>query len=247
MKRAILGVAAVLILGAAPALADGLPSKGRIKQTESAPAPSWTGFYIGGGIGAGAVVHDLSASERLVEIPEAALAKPDGGEHNVLNLDGVGGEGIFGTVIIGYDRLIRPGWVAGVFADFDFSGISTDLNVPHRFSASLDHQNTWSVGARLGMLTSPTTLWYATAGYTQAEFDVSSSKNIYGLSSPTFQGYFVGGGVESILHGNWSLRLEYRFSQFDSETIYNDGLRVDLEPSMHTARLLLTYKFGDRD
>jgi outer membrane immunogenic protein len=244
MKRAILGVAAALMLGAAPAIADGLPTEGRIKRTEAAPSWSWTGFYIGGGIGAGAVVHDVSVSEREYEVP--AWSPSDGG--NVLSFDGIGGEGIFGTVIVGYDRLIRPGWVAGVFADFDFSGISTDLSVSHYFSASLDHQHSWSVGARLGALSSPTTLWYATAGYTQAEFDISSSEYIYGLSSPTFHGYFVGGGVESMLHGNWSLRLEYRFSQFESETVFaDDGLRVDLEPSMHTARLLLTYKFGARD
>jgi outer membrane immunogenic protein len=246
MKRAILGVAAALMLGAAPAVADGVPNKGRIKHTDPAPSWNWTGFYIGGGIGAGAVVHDVTVSEsRQPDL--LALTLSEGGG-NVLSFDGVGGEGIFGTIIVGYDRLIRPGWVAGVFADFDFSGISTDLSIPHYFSASLDHRHSWSIGARLGMLSSPTTLWYAAAGYTQAEFDFSSSEYIHGLSSPTFHGYFVGGGVESLLHGNWSLRLEYRFSQFGSETVFDyDGLRVDLEPSMHTARLLLTYKFGHRD
>ena len=32
-----------------------------------------------------------------------------------------------------------------------------------------------------------------------------------------------------------------------NDDIDYDGLKVDLEPSMHTARLLLTYKFGHRD
>jgi outer membrane immunogenic protein len=231
MKRLILGVATALILTTGQAGADGLPHKGHVKAPDA--VPNWTGFYIGGGIGAGAVVHDLSVSE-------------DG--YNVLNFDGVGGEGIFGTIIVGYDRVIRPGWVAGIFADFDFSQIATDLSVSHYFNASLDHSHSWSIGARLGMLTSPWTLWYALAGYTQAEFDFSSSEGSYGLRSPTFDGYFVGGGVESILRGNWSLRLEYRFTQFHSETVFDyDYTRIDLEPSMHTARLLLTYKFGHRD
>jgi hypothetical protein len=65
----------------------------------------------------------------------------------------------------------------------------------------------------------------------------------------TFSGYFLGAGVESKLGGGWSLRGEYRFSQFDSETVLNvPGIfSIDFEPSMHTARLALTYKFGRRD
>ncbi len=61
-------------------------------------------------------------------------------------------------------------------------------------------------------------------------------------SLPDFKGYFVGAGVESQLVGGWNLRAEYRFSQFDSETVLFDGLNV--EPSSHTARLALTYKWG---
>src|SRR5262245_25196712 len=112
MKRLILGVAAALLL-AGPAVADGLPDRGRVKDIDT-PTPKWTCFDIGGGVGGGAVVHELSV---------------DYYGQNLLTFDGVGGEGVFGTVIIGYDRLIRPGWVAGVFADYDFSNISTDVSV----------------------------------------------------------------------------------------------------------------------
>jgi len=236
MKRLILGVAAALILTTGQAVADGPLYKGHVKDTEA--APNWTGFYIGVGVGAGAVVHDLTVSEWYGVYWE-----------KVFSLDGGGGEGVFGTIIVGYDRVIRPGWVAGVFLDYDFSDISTSLSVYDHFSASLDHTRSWSIGARLGMLSSPTTLWYATAGYTQAEFDLRSSGGEWDLRSPTFDGYFVGAGVESILRGNWLLRLEYRFTQFQSETVFEDpyATRIDLEPSMHTARLVLTYKLGHRD
>jgi len=246
MKRLILGVAAALLL-AGPAVADGLPYKGHVKDTET-PTPRWTGFYIGGGVGGGAVVHDLNVREYNYYYERWS---------KVLSLDGIGGEGMFGTIIVGYDRLIRPGWVAGVFVDYDFSDISS--SVSDRWdSASINHRHSWSVGARLGMLSSPTTLWYAMAGYTQAQFDFGGDLldvlvDRYGSSrSRTFDGYFLGAGVESILHGNWSLRLEYRFTQFDGETIYSGvgedyRTTVDLEPSMHTARLVLTYKLGHRD
>ncbi|HEX6000220.1 MAG TPA: hypothetical protein VFZ16_12645, partial [Hyphomicrobiaceae bacterium] len=61
-------------------------------------------------------------------------------------------------------------------------------------------------------------------------------------------GFFVGGGIETRLGPtNWFARLEYRFSQFDSERIFRDDededLRMNVEPTMHTGRLTLTYKF----
>jgi outer membrane immunogenic protein len=241
MKRVILGVAAALLLGAAPAVAEGLPGRERIKGTEPAASPSWNGFYIGGGIGAGAVVHDVSVSESYIPHMESISAYRGS---NILSFDGIGGEGIFGTVIVGYDRLVRPGWVVGVFADYDFSGISSDLDIPYEFSASLDHNYSWSLGARLGVLSSPTTLWYGTAGYTRGEFEFGISEGP--SRSFDFEGYFVGAGVESLLGRNLALRLEYRFTQFGSETVY-EYPTVELEPSMHTARLVLTYRFGHRD
>lgn len=80
-----------------------------------------------------------------------------------------------------------------------------------------------------------------TGGYTQAEFDFEAL-------SPTFDGYFVGAGVETFLRRNWTLKLEYRFSQFNSENLSDDcPWLVDLEPSMHSARLVLSYKFGRSD
>jgi outer membrane immunogenic protein len=58
-------------------------------------------------------------------------------------------------------------------------------------------------------------------------------------------GYFVGAGVDTRLHSNWFLRLEYRFSEFDSEKFeVNEWAKHDLDTSIHSARLTLTYKFG---
>jgi outer membrane immunogenic protein len=154
------------------------------------------------------------------------------------SVDGVGSEGVFGTVVVGYDRQLTSRIVGGVFADYDFaSNVSTDISI-FSTSVSLDQKNTFAIGARLGFLSSPTTLWYGTAGYTQTEFDLKS----IGLGSPDFKGYFVGAGVESQLHGGWNLRGEYRFSQFDSEELWSHGPSV--EPSTHSARMALTYKWG---
>jgi outer membrane immunogenic protein len=231
MKKSMVGVAAALFL-TSNALADGPYNRPPpIAAPVPLPPPSWSGLYVGAGIGAGAVVHDLNVQ--------------DAGQ-NVFSFDGVGGEGAFGTVIIGWDWQVSPNTVIGLFVDYDFSNINSSLTAGGGpFSASVDHNNSWSIGARLGWLSNPATLWYATGGYTEAHFD--SSATFPGLTvsgNQTFTGYFVGAGVDTRLRDNWFLRLEYRFSQFDSETLASDGFTdVNVEPSMHTARLTLAYKF----
>ena len=211
MKKRTLALAASLcLLAAGGARADG--------SARAAPAVDppiiWSGFYLGAGGGAGAVVHDVS-----VDVP---------GVVNILRFDGVGGEGGFGTVVAGYDHQVSRYFVLGVFADYDFSRISSDLSILNgAFTASLEHKNSWSVGGRAGILTSPSTLWFATAGYSQAQFDLSSSAG--SLDLPDFKGYFVGAGVESKFLNGWSLRAEYRFTQFDREF----GV---LDPSRHRHR-----------
>ena len=61
MKNIVLGSIAALCLLTPPALADGYrrpaPAYGA-PVVQQAP-PSWSGFYLGAGIGAGAVVHDV--------------------------------------------------------------------------------------------------------------------------------------------------------------------------------------------
>jgi outer membrane immunogenic protein len=211
MKRLILGVAGALMLGAGQAAADGLPSRGTVRGPDVA-APAWTGFYLGAGIGAGA---------------------QDVGVNSVVDF---GGDGIFGTALIGYDRALGSRWVAGVFADYDFSGISGDSLAGNGATVSLDHNYSWSVGGRLGMLVTPTTLLYGTGGYTQAEFEVA------GAVSETFDGYFVGAGMETFLRDNWTLKLEYRYADFGESELAGG----DVDPSLHTARVVLSYKFGHR-
>jgi outer membrane immunogenic protein len=248
MKKIMMGVAVALALGTGTAAADGIDKRpSSIAAPVPVYAPSWSGFYIGAGIGAGAVVHDLS-----IDVDDLD------DRFNILSFDGIGGEGIYGTVIVGADWQLGTKTVFGIFADYDFSDISTDLNVlDGLIKASIDHEHSWAVGARLGWLTSPSALWYLTAGYTEARFEPSlrfddngiddDSSNRFGRGR-TFQGWFAGAGIDTRLAAsNWFLRMEYRYSQFDSESIFrsdDDFLNVDVEPSMHTGRLTLTYKFN---
>lgn len=203
MKRLILGVAGALMLGAGQAAADGLPSRGAIRGPVAAAAPAWTGLYLGAGVGGGVLEFDAGAD-----------GNGDGG-------------GVLGTVVLGYDYKLGSRWVAGVFGDFDFSGISANVDTANG-PFDVDHHFSWSVGGRLGALVTPTTLLYGTGGYTQAEFEANNITD-------NADGFFVGGGVETVLRDNWTLKLEYRFQDFGD----NDG--ADL--SMHTGRAVLSYRF----
>jgi len=236
MKKLIAGAAAALSLVTGNAVADGPyrrpPPTIAAPVPVYAPPPTWSGFYIGAGIGAGAVLHNIEFFDAL-----GPLAR----------VDSLGGDGVLGTVIVGWDWQIGSSTVFGLFADYDFGGHSRSNSADFGLSHEFDHA--WAVGARLGWLSNPAMLWYLTAGYTEASFDNFFGAPGGGFSRDrTFSGYFVGAGVDGRLAAsNWFLRLEYRFSQFDSETVFPvdlAGVGVDVEPTVHTARLVLTYKLG---
>src|SRR5262249_6583470 len=103
----------------------------------------------------------------------------------------------------------------------------------------------WSVGGRLGYLITPSSLLYGTAGYTRTEVNVLDS---FDDPSRSFNGYFVGAGLETFLHPNWTLKFEYRFSQYEDKTMSESAVsRFNLDPSTQSARVVLSYKFGQRD
>jgi opacity protein-like surface antigen len=68
--------------------------------------------------------------------------------------------------------------------------------------------------ARLGWLVTPSTLLYGTGGVTYAGF------GSVGFNSDTFRawGWSAGAGVEQKFGPNWSVRVEYRFTDFQART-----------------------------
>jgi outer membrane immunogenic protein len=178
------------------------------------------------------VLHDISVTDTFFD-------------ERIFDFRG-GDGGVLGTVIVGWDWQLGPKTVFGIFADYDFFDFSTHHRAFDFFDHSIDHDNAWSAGARLGVLTSPSTLWYVAGGYTQLQLDHSVTFDGFTFSRDrTLDGFFVGGGVDTRLAAsNWFLRLEYRFSQFDTGGLRDDdfGFNVDTDVETHTARLTLTYK-----
>jgi outer membrane immunogenic protein len=218
MRRAI-GAFAALAMSAGIACA----------QERTAPF-SWTGLYVGAGIGGGAAIHEPSMN---------LFGSP-------VSFDSIAAQGFLATAVAGYDYRVSRNVVVGVFFDYDLSNISPNADLPILFSSG-DHRYSWAIGARVGYLVSPATLVYFAAGYTRAGFDFGTLGGIDRIGDVDLQGYFLGVGAEAQLAGNWSLRGEYRFTQFDRKTVFNDPCgcdSLDVETSMHTARALLIYRFG---
>lgn len=220
MKKALVAATFAALLGfAGAASAADIYAPGGLKDGPAyVPETSWTGFYVGVGVGGAGVNHDLKFG-RIAE------------------LDGLSGNGVFGTVEVGYDRQFGN-IVGGIFFNYDFADVSTDISVAGQ-TASAKLNDTWSVGGRLGYLVNPGTLAYALAAYTEANIDFP-----FGIKTDSFSGYSVGGGLETKLGGNWFLKGEYRFTRLDTETLASLGrnFRITDDVDLQTARLVLSYK-----
>jgi outer membrane immunogenic protein len=226
----------------------------------SAPLPpipwtreSWTGFYVGVGGGFSSLNNKIDA--RPGPDPSSPLSA---------SLNGLGANGALATISAGYDYQLSPYFVAGIFGDFDFHSLKSnlDIDIPSaplsvHGQFSVNHQ--WSVGGRLGYLASPGTLVFLTGGYTQlsvSDFtaNVSAGGQTITLDAtvPTIAGGFVGAGFETILTRSISLKGEYRFTEFGSGLVtlptvggtdLNQFVTARISPTLQIVKASVNYRF----
>jgi outer membrane immunogenic protein len=154
------------------------------------------------------------------------------------NSTNAAGKGWLGTLTAGYDYQFNSSIVGGVFGDYDFADIkgtlatTSAINFFDVLGGTEKESHAWDVGVRLGWLAAPSVLTYWTGGYTQARFDAISITDLavapifpFALTTQahTYQGWFLGGGVEYQLtflpiHGLYG-RTEYRYSTYNSATL----------------------------
>jgi outer membrane immunogenic protein len=201
------------------------------------PGPSnvnWTGIYAGAAGGGGMSFGRANAAAG------GASASIDGA-----------GQGLLGGFFGGGDIQLSPYALVGVMGDFTWTGLQSTLNItaPGGGSAyvAAAQNRQWSVMGRVGFLPAPATLLYAAGGFTQLNVRATASAFLPGGAMPfaasdtTFNGFTVGPGVETVITGGWTTRLEYRFSQFEQKDL---AVGANLQPSNHTIRAGLSYKFG---
>lgn len=196
----------------------------------AAPTYNWTGFYVGGALGAGTAVHDIG-----VDLGGGSL-----------DLNGIGSEGVFGEASVGYDYDFGS-WVAGVQLDGSYSGIRSKLDILGG-SIKLDNDYGFDALARVGAKVNESTLAYVIGGYSYQHFDLKASDPIGDIIDWGKSGFTIGGGLETAVSNNMTVGLEYRYSQFgkkdfSSEFGAPDGTLTD-KASFQTVRIGAKYKFN---
>jgi outer membrane immunogenic protein len=212
-------VAVVAITGTA--FAADLPSRRAPPVYVPPPIPvfSWTGFYIGGQVGYG------FGEDRL----NGALTHPHGvigGGHLGYNFAGIPGFGL-GT----------GGLVFGVEGDVDGSDYRDTIG-----AATLKNKIQGSARGRLGVAVDRA-LFYATGGAAFAGFDTTYAAPAFVAPSHTRVGWTVGGGVEYAVTTQWSLRAEYRYSDFGTFTDALARGTASRRETMQRAQVGFSYKF----
>jgi opacity protein-like surface antigen len=142
--------------------------------------------------------------------------------------------------------------------------------------ASLSVDNMWTVGGRMGFLVMENTLLFVSGGYASAKAELSASFEAddgaevsadYGSSEWYAQssdddwlsGYYVGGGMETLLTETISLRAEYRYADLGSiETSFEasaggsdqnggafaaTGVSAEANPVVHSISATLNWRF----
>jgi outer membrane immunogenic protein len=237
--------------------------------TKAAPiAMSWTGPYLGLGLGARALQASAAARSEIFGGAPIRIA-----EHAVP----FNGTAFRANPYAGINWQFAPKWVAGIEGDVGFADRTATLDgypVSPAFGTfqtttdSLVLKTTWDAGlrARLGFLVTPATLLFLSGGAAWQHDEVISTcgsapcRSRFSPSPPvianaaTKLGWTIGGGLETALGHHWLARAEYRFADFGTSThtisrtatFANSNTidTFDVTLRTHTATFGLAYQFN---
>jgi outer membrane immunogenic protein len=219
--KAIAASALAALAATSAASAADLAARPYTKAPVMAPVYDWTGFYIGGNVG-----YSWGRSSDTSTLTNGA--------GTVLFTSGAGAnmDGVIGGGQIGYNWQVQN-WVWGLEADIQGSdqkgrrdflcpiGVCTPgaliLVAPGpAVPVALDQKLEWfgTVRGRVGVLATPQVLFYATGGLAYGEVNTSAviGAGAFGFNAhDTRVGYTVGAGVEGVIAGNWTAKLEYLY------------------------------------
>jgi outer membrane immunogenic protein len=239
MNKLLIATAAVAFATVGTAGAADLPTKAP-PMVAAAPAPTWTGCWISGGVGYGMWNQDVSLTGNLLNTAGTAVI---GTVNTVTTTDG--GRGWLGRVGVGCDYQFSQQFLIGAFGDFDWTNIKgTNLpnevfigNVISPVAYDVKERNSAAAGLRLGYLPYPNLLTFVSGGWTRAKFTESADYLTLngaalgtGYGDYSVNGWFIGGGYEYRLPwwNGLTWKTEYRFNQYQTvnlaETFVGTGL-----------------------
>jgi opacity protein-like surface antigen len=245
-KITTLLTACISFSAAQTASAADMPVKAPVYTPVMAAPWSWSGFYLGGHIGAALALTDIADP----------LGVPIYGD-NVRSPGFIGGGQIgfnyqLGSIVFGVEA--DASWVDsdGTNTCFAVSGTTASSNCRVRPDLYA------TVTGRLGYAVDRSLLYVkGGAAWTRGSVDMFVNQNNVGVftSANSFvtSGWTVGGGVEYALTPAWSVKLEYDYLNFggqDVATPYVAGNPFGFAPTttisqhVHQAKLGLNYRFG---
>ena len=218
MKKTMLSSLVLGALMAGNAMAADMRVKAPIMKAPPPPAFSWTGCYLNAGVGYG--LWDQEHSETSVR----------GGFDVETSAGGRGWLGRFGG---GCDLQLSgtlSNFVIGAFGDYDTMDLTgtTSLLLTGNV-ASEKESSAWAAGGRIGYVVAPQVLTYFDGGWTETRFDQMNEATNFGavggfvFPSHTYNGWFLGGGVE--YNFTWLpiqglfLRTEYRYNAYTRDDL----------------------------
>jgi outer membrane immunogenic protein len=265
LMKKVLWVVAVCALPAPAGAADILPF---YRAPPFGPVATWTGFYVGANAGWTGSWTDRAVNSGTdtgtagfgTAVQQGAIP-PQATLHD---------NGFLGGGQLGFNWQFDATWVAGIEADFDglsakssvavpFSGSTIIPPITTTYSRELDSVGT--LRARLGYLSSPTLLWYATGGlaYGATKFGTAVACPLWAppcgpmavSSSALSFGWTFGGGVEWQFAPSWTLRAEYLYIDLGTQTntlTYNYGANTStlisrLDEADSIVRVGINYRF----
>lgn len=218
--KAIAASALAVIAATSAASAADLAARPYTKAPVMEPIYNWTGFYIGGNVG-----YSWGRSSDTSTLTNGA------GAVLFTSADRANMDGVIGGGQIGYNWQVQS-WVWGLEADIQGSGqkgsraylCPTGVCTPPfgvlavfpgpAVPVSLEQKLEWfgTVRGRVGVLATPQVLFYATGGLAYGEVKNTATIGLVPVTfsnSDTRVGYTVGAGVEGVIGGNWTAKLEY--------------------------------------
>jgi outer membrane immunogenic protein len=206
-----------------------------------APAFSWTGFYIGGNVGAGWSRAPITDNFTGLEVGPADS-----------------GTTFIGGGQLGFNYQFSPFWVIG--AEWFFDGVSNNNNATATFlgvngntlQATASANWVTTATARLGVTTPYLDHWMlyfkGGGGWIQTQgslTDLNTGGSI--SSSDTHGGWVAGVGMEWAFSQNWTARIDYQYLGLEDFTlgpgIVGDSIRVH-DASISTWTFGINYLFN---
>lgn len=164
------------------------------------------------------VLFSLAAVSALVASP--ALAAADAGPYvgvavthdnvgGTGDFEGIGANGVGGSVFAGYNFDLSSSVFAGVEANFDLSSADID-------AADLKADHAYGISGRLGYRPSENVALYGRVGYQRGRLTIDNN-----LPTETHfgaDGLRLGAGVEANVSGNVAVRVEYNHTHYYLDT-----------------------------